>query len=433
MQIDLQYKRRPWQIEVNAGLDSHRFGVVVVHRRGGKTVEMVVRLVLKSLGNTRQMPPPRYAYVAPLLNQAKMVAWTYLTNIAVQIPGSKINQSELWVDFPNGAQVRLFGADYPDRLRGAYFDGVVMDEVGQMKPEVWEEVIRPALSDRSGWAVFIGTPKGINLFSAMHARAQTDPDWYSGVFPVTETGALPESEIELARADMSESKFRQEYLCDFAAANENSLIEFDLVVNAMGRDIERESYEHAPRVMGVDVARFGGDRSVIVRRQGLLAYKPEVHRDLDTMAFAGIVSDRIREYRPATVFVDSSGLGAGVADRLRQLGHSIVDVDAGSRARESHRFINLRAEMWWGLREWLKQGGVMQNDQALMADLVAPEYTFDPKDRVRLESKDDMKRRGLPSPDTADALAMTFAYPVSELDSYDMSDLQPTFAAAYGS
>src|SRR5690606_12599387 len=113
---------------------------------------------------TCALPNPRFAYIAPLYTQAKDVAWTYLKQFTFCSPGVATNESELRVDLPNGGRVRLYGAENYDRLRGVYFDGVIMDEYADMDPRVWPEVVRPALSDRKGHATFIGTPKGRNGF-----------------------------------------------------------------------------------------------------------------------------------------------------------------------------------------------------------------------------------------------------------------------------
>src|SRR5690606_35091008 len=112
-----------------------RFSVLVIHRRAGKTVLAIMRLIASALRNEQQAP--RYAYIAPQLNQAKDVAWSYLKHYGLKVPGAVANESELYVEFPNGARVRVYGADNPDRLRGIYLDGVVLDEVADMKSEVW--------------------------------------------------------------------------------------------------------------------------------------------------------------------------------------------------------------------------------------------------------------------------------------------------------
>jgi phage terminase large subunit len=159
----------------------------------------------------------RFAYVAPFLAQAKEVAWDYLKRYADPITKDK-NESELWVELLNGARIRVHGADNPDRLRGAYLDGVVMDEVADMRPSVWGEVVRPMLADRKGWAVFIGTPKGRNEFHALWERAQTTPDWFSAMLRASDTNILPAEELDLARQDMTPEQYEQEFQCSFDAA-----------------------------------------------------------------------------------------------------------------------------------------------------------------------------------------------------------------------
>ncbi len=146
-----------------------RFNVLVAHRRFGKTVFCINELIAKAAANRHA--EPRYGYVAPLLAQAKDVAWHYLKRFTAPIPGISVSETELWVDLPNGARIRLYGADNADRLRGLYFDGIVLDEYAQMSPRVWPEIIRPMLADRAGWALFIGTPMGRNHFCALYEQA----------------------------------------------------------------------------------------------------------------------------------------------------------------------------------------------------------------------------------------------------------------------
>jgi hypothetical protein len=250
--IDLGFRPRQWQADCFLGLK--RFSVLVVHRRGGKTVMAVMRIIDAALRTQRT--DARYAYIAPLFKQAKDVAWGYLTRYARMIPGSKINESETWVQLGNGARIRIYGADNPDSLRGIYLDGVVLDEVAQMRSEVWDEIVLPTLSDRQGWALFIGTPKGVNRFSELYdtARGRAE-DWFAALYDVYQTDALPASEVAIARAEMSESSFRQEYLCDFAAANENTLIPLSMAQDCRGRFLREDAYRFAAKIIGVDVAR----------------------------------------------------------------------------------------------------------------------------------------------------------------------------------
>src|SRR5207245_957897 len=131
-----------------------RFRVAVAHRRAGKTVAFLNEAILKAY--RCDLVKPHFGYIAPYLRQAKSIAWECLKLYCADIPGVRFNETELRADFPGGARMRLFGADNPDALRGLYFDGVILDEFGDMDPRVWTDVIRPTLSDRGGWAAFAG-------------------------------------------------------------------------------------------------------------------------------------------------------------------------------------------------------------------------------------------------------------------------------------
>lgn len=193
-----------------------RWAVVVAHRRAGKTVACVNELVKAALmfpGNDG-----RFAYVAPFYRQAKAVAWDYIKRYSAPIPGISINESELRIDYPNGSRIQLFGADNADALRGLFFDGLVADEYGDWKPSVWGYVIRPALADRGGWAVIIGTPKGRNQFWEIHQHATVNEDWLALTIRASESGLLPAKELDAMRMELSEDAWRQEMECDFDAA-----------------------------------------------------------------------------------------------------------------------------------------------------------------------------------------------------------------------
>jgi len=196
---------------------TQRWSVGVDHRRCGKTVSRVNDLIRKAL--TCERPRPRFAYIAPLLRQAKDVAWDYLkTFSAPLLPyGARYHETELRADYPNGAQVRLYGADNPDALRGLYLDGVVLDEFGDMDPQIWP-VLRPALSDRMGWADFIGTPKGKNEFWRIWTEAQDNDEWFAAMHKAGETGLIPAHELAAARKSLTKDQYAQEYECSFEAA-----------------------------------------------------------------------------------------------------------------------------------------------------------------------------------------------------------------------
>jgi phage terminase large subunit len=193
-----------------------RFNAIVCHRRFGKTYLAINALLDAAL--RCEKPDPRFAYVAPTFTQAKDIAWTYLKRFALTIPGTTANESELRVDFPGGARIRLYGADEPDRMRGLYLDGCVLDEFGKMRPRVWPEVIRPALADRLGWAIVMGTPNGRNEFWKIYDEATRDPAWFAEMFKASDTGIVAPEELDAARKIMSPEQYEQEFECSFQAA-----------------------------------------------------------------------------------------------------------------------------------------------------------------------------------------------------------------------
>lgn len=411
-QVSLQYFPRDWQRKCH--LDRKRFTVLALHRRAGKTELAIMELLDKALRFDKDLG--LFFYVAPFLKQAKAIAWARLKQRVEPLRVSdlvEINESELSVKFKhNGTAIRIFGADNPHAMRGVRLDGAVIDEVAQIKPEVWNDIIQPALSDRKGWALFIGTPQGVNLFSELFFKAQSTPEWHSAKFTVHDTGSIDPDEVTRLSRDMSETSFAREYLCDFSAAGDDQLISLSDVEAASQRVMTESQISYAPRILGVDPARFGDDRSVIFARQGLQAFTPQVYRGIDNMDLAARVAAKIEEWKPDAVFVDA-GAGSGVIDRLRQLGHDVIEIAFGGKAIDP-KYLNKRAEMWFEVREWLKLGGAIPNIVDLKQDLSAPIYWFDSAGRIQLEPKDDIKKRGLPSPDLADALALTFAQPVAK-------------------
>lgn len=221
-EVVIPYVPRPLQRALHRLMRQHRFGVVVAHRRFGKTIWGVNHLLRAAL--TCPRPRPRVAYLAPTFRMAKQISWDYLQFFARVIPGVTFNASELRCDLPNGGQVRLYGADSPDSLRGIYLDGVVLDEFGMMQSNVFSEVVRPALSDRVGWACFVGTPAGRNQFWDLLQVAQSgEPGWFARIFKASETGLLPAEELATAHRVMSEDEYRQEFEASFEASIRGSI------------------------------------------------------------------------------------------------------------------------------------------------------------------------------------------------------------------
>jgi len=220
MSLAIRIPYNPRKVFLPFHASPKRFKIVVAHRRCGKTVAAINELVKEVLSCIR--PNPRGAYVAPTYSQAKDVAWTYLKEYTRSIPGIKFYETELRVDFPTGARIKLYGAENEDRLRGLYFDVVVIDEFASMSPKIWEEVIRPSLSDRNGKAIFLGTPKGIDAFHELWTHALEDDTWFHLMLRASETGILTPEELAANLKLMDESTYSREFECDFAAAFEGA-------------------------------------------------------------------------------------------------------------------------------------------------------------------------------------------------------------------
>lgn len=410
--VDLGFRPRDWQTACYKSL--RRFSVLVCHRRAGKSVFAILLLVSRAL--SAKTANARYAYVGPEKGQAKRVAWDYLKRYALQIPNTKVSEVELWVEFANGARIQIDGADDPDRMRGIYLDGVVLDELADMKPQVWGEIVRPALTDRNGWALFIGTPKGLNLLSELFYAAANKPDWFAARYTYEQTGAIDPSEIASAKRDMSAAQFAQEFMCDFSAGNDQAFISADVIEAAV--KAEAQSIESDALICAVDVARsLRGDESVIFFRRGRDARSiPPIYlRTDDIMLLSSRVCEEATRYSAEMVFIDMTGVGGGCVDRCRQLGLTVTGVNNGSKSDypiDGESVANKGAEIWARMRAWMKDGGAIPNDPELRLQLGARNYGYNLHNEIVLEPKDKMKARGLSSPDRADALALCFSYPV---------------------
>ena len=152
------------------------------------------------------------------MKQARSIAWDYLKEFTAGIPSMKYYETDLRAEFPNGARIQLSGAENFETLRGNYVDGVVLDEWGNMSPQIWREVLRPALADRKGWVIFLGTPNGKNHFYDTYQEAKSTDTWLCRTYSVLDTKLIDPEELESARKTMGEEEYRQEFLCDWSAA-----------------------------------------------------------------------------------------------------------------------------------------------------------------------------------------------------------------------
>lgn len=438
----IPYTPRFPQTEIHPQLESHRFCVLVTHRQMGKTVCAVNHLLKQAC--MLNLPNGRYFYVAPFLKQAEMLVWDYFKRFTAPLAAMptasgqiknllQINEAKLSLRLPNGAVVRVLGADNPDAMRGTYADGIVLDEYAQIKPNVFNEIIRPMLTSRKGWCVFLGTPKGQDQFYDVYCHAAKEfaanphGEWWAGMYRADQTGIIAQDELARIQIETPENLFRQEYLCDFTASRTDVLIPIDLVLAAQKRFYNEYELRGAPKILGVDPARFGDDRSVIIRRQGLQSFAPRVLAKLDNVQLAGLVAQEIKDFRPDAVFVDA-GQGAGVIDVLRSLGYEVTEVPFGGAPLQAGRYRNKRAELWGEMAEWIRHGGALPEQETTLAnELASAVYDFDEAGKMRLEAKDKIKARLGKSPDLADALALTFAAPVASREQRSFWEQKTTY------
>jgi hypothetical protein len=234
------------------------------------------------------------------------------------------------------------------------------------------------------------------------------------VYRADETSLIPDHELEAARREMSEQQYAQEFLCSFTTSTGNTLIPITLAVEASKRKKLDIEVKGGVKVLGVDVARYGDDRSVIFPVIGLKAYEPIVMQGVDNVELARRLIAKIDDFEPHYVRIDA-GRGEGVIDYLRSHRYKCTEVNFGAAPLSAY-YQNARAEMWHGLKKWLEAGGSIPEIPELISELASPEYSFSSANKMVLETKEKMKDRGLRSPDYADALALAVGYPLRAND-----------------
>jgi len=247
MHIEIPYTPRPLQAMLHNELDKHRFAVLNCHRRFGKSILIIMHLIKKALTNEKKNP--RYYLIGPTFVSIKRVCWDYLKQYAGCIPGTTFNETELRCDLPNGARITLLSSEDPDKIRGIYADGVCIDECSQMNPVLWNEILRPALSDRKGFAYFISTPQGMsNIFYDLYQHALGDPQWLAYTAKASQTNIIDQEELDAAKAQMGDTKYKQEFECDWIANIEGSI--YGDIIKKLEEDkqITRVSYDPALEV-----------------------------------------------------------------------------------------------------------------------------------------------------------------------------------------
>ena len=314
-----------------------------------------------------------------------------------------------------GVEGRLWSAENPDAYAGVHnFAGVllVFDEASGIDDNIWSVAAGFFTENTPNrfWLAFSNPRRNTGYFyETFHSKRDFWRTKTVDARTVEGTDkAVYQQIIDEYGPDSSQAHV--EVYGEFPNASDDQFIGVNTVTEAMARP--RMKDQTAPIIIGVDPARFGADSTVIAVRQGRDIVEIRRYKGDDTMETVGRVIDIIEEYKPAMVVIDEGGLGAGIVDRLKEQKYKIRGVNFGNKAKNPLMWGNKRAEMWGDMREWLKTAAI-PTDRYLKSDLISPLMKPDSKGSIFLESKKDMRSRGLSSPDAADAIAVTFAFAVA--------------------
>lgn len=286
---------------------------------------------------------------------------------------------------------------------------LIFDEASGIPDKIWEVAEGSQTTPRAMWFVFGNPTKNTGRF--VSCFNEDKERWTTSHIDSRSCKMTNKKELnEWIKIYGEDSDFvRVRIKGTFPRAGSTQFVPTDIVDIAMHKELEYEVWLHAPVVISCDVARFGDDKTVICVRQGRKIHELLPFRELSTMEVANEVAHKIKQWGPVITFVDGVGVGAGVVDRLRMLGYEIVEVNAGMKPDDTETYYNKRAEMWDRMRQWLRQGAEIPYNSDTRKALIGTEYGFDDKERIRLERKADMKKRGEDSPDEGDAIAYSFA------------------------
>jgi hypothetical protein len=431
---DLRYARGPeaWQAEllrrVGEGLSpDHAIMEAVASGHGVGKSSLVAWLVLWAMSTSTDT---RGVVTANTENQLKTKTWVELAKWYRLFIARSLFRLEATALFSvDEKRSRTWRTDMipwsernPEAFAGLHNQGrrvfVIMDEASTIPGIIWETA-SGFLSDAGTQRIWLAFGNPTRSTGRFREAFDEGSAWHATRVDSREVSFSNKPQIAQWASSYGEDSdyFRIRVRGVFPRTGEREFISAALVAAARTREAEAQSFD--PLVMGVDVARYGDDESVILFRKGRDARSiPMVRlRGVDTMTLASRVVELALAYRADAVFVDGSGVGGGVVDRCRQLRLNVHDIQFGGKAdradivTQGERYANKRAEMWGSLRAWLPTGAI-EDDKDLSDQLLAPTYGYNGRDEIQLERKSDMRARGVASPDMADALALGFAYPV---------------------
>lgn len=430
-QIEIPFLPRQQQSEMFQELNANRFVTAVCHRRFGKTVGACIWLILEALSSG--IPYFRGYYIAPNQKQAKRVVWSYFKKFLAnfeQLGLVKFNETELRIDFlrTNGS-IYLAGSENIEALRGVYIDRAILDEMASwVNPQyAFFEVLYPAMSDRQGRALIIGTVKGLDLFHEFYQMGldPTYPEWSSLLFHIDNTDVYSKEDKLTLQRMMKPDAYAREYKCDWYAETPDSLISAQELHEAVGRTIPESSISSFPEVWGFDCG-YSNDPSMLARRKGNLL-KPLVElKNKDSVYQARWLKGQIEIHKPSVIYIDA-GYGEGVIAQLNDLGYGNLVYPIWFNGKSpTANCVNMRAYMYQQLKLWLPMASI-PNDQRLIKQ--ASNQLLDDTDlnrRIKLQKKKDIKILLGESPDRSDAVSLTLAGGREErLTNYDIVNKVP--------
>ncbi|MCQ2282365.1 MAG: terminase [Bacteroidales bacterium] len=321
----------------------------------------------------------------------------------------------------------------PEAFAGLHNQGkrilLLFDEASAIADIIWE-VAEGAMTDANTeiiWAAFGNPTRNSGRFYECFHRDRAQWQTYqvdSRTVSFSNKGLMQEW-IDTRGIDSDFVKIR--VLGQFPSVGSKQLIPIGLIDDAAKRKLTERDVGGQPVILGVDVARFGDDRTVLTVRQGLWIKCQRTFSGLDTMAVAERVMTVMWEYKPHAVFIDGGAMGAGVIDRLRQLRYQVSEVNFGGAAMDAERYANIRTEMYFKCKEWLEAGGALPDISELKAELAVVEYDYNSRGKLILEPKEDIKERLGRSPDLADSVVLTFARPVYVASNNPLDDYQEDY------
>lgn len=382
--------------------------------------------------------PAKVACTAPTAHQLSDVLWGELAKWMRRLPDAFRDEFEHKAEMLSAkrapleqfAVARTARRENPEAFQGFHSENMLflVDEASGVDDLIFE-VGEGAMSTEGAKTIMGGNPtrRSGYFFRAFHAdRAK----WHCIHVRCQDSSRVsPDYSKEMAEKYGEDSDiYRIRVLGEFPVSTSAQFIGGELL--EICRAYKAEGYAALPKILACDVARYGDDKTVIGWRQGRKVTILGKHSGLDLMRTADLIAEAIKAEKPAAVVIDDVGIGAGVVDRLRQLGHQVHAFNGGGKAFDTALYANRRAETWGLLRDAMREGIELPKDNELHDDLVGPEYAFTPKQQIILERKEDMKKRGLASPDIADMLAMTFAVnPVAQMTKVKPAAPRPIVSA----